>query len=62
MLKAGRALALEISKNSPRAVQGTKICLNYAENHSTADALNQVSSFFFFDILVERCFERFCLN
>eukprot|EP00008_Paramoeba_atlantica_P007799 CAMPEP_0201489678 /NCGR_PEP_ID=MMETSP0151_2-20130828/23300_1 /ASSEMBLY_ACC=CAM_ASM_000257 /TAXON_ID=200890 /ORGANISM="Paramoeba atlantica, Strain 621/1 / CCAP 1560/9" /LENGTH=270 /DNA_ID=CAMNT_0047875355 /DNA_START=30 /DNA_END=842 /DNA_ORIENTATION=+ len=45
MLKAGRALALEISKNSPRAVQGTKICLNYAENHSTADALNQMAFF-----------------
>ena len=35
-------MALQISGNSPRAVQGTKLSLNYSSNHSIQDSLDQV--------------------
>jgi len=36
-------LAKEIASNSLLAVQGTKIALNYAADHSTEDSLNQIA-------------------
>ena len=42
LLKQARAMATAIAQNSPRAVQGSKVCLNFAEDHSTSDSLNQV--------------------
>jgi len=43
MLKGARELASRIAQNSPLVVQGSKICLNYADEHPTADSLNQVA-------------------
>jgi enoyl-CoA hydratase/carnithine racemase len=37
MLEAARKLAGTIANNSSIAVQGTKIALNYAEDHPTED-------------------------
>lgn len=45
MLNAVREKAKVIASNPPVAVQGSKIALNYAENHSTEDSLNQVGLF-----------------
>jgi len=57
LLKGARKMAENIAKNSPLAVQGTKIALNYAEQHTTQDALDQVTlwntSFLHSDDLVE---------
>lgn len=35
MLKGARAIAAQIASNSPLVVQGTKVSLNYAEEHTT---------------------------
>lgn len=32
-----------LSEKSPIAVQGTKVCMNYARDHSVADGLNQIA-------------------
>uniref|UniRef100_A0AC34RAY5 Uncharacterized protein n=1 Tax=Panagrolaimus sp. JU765 TaxID=591449 RepID=A0AC34RAY5_9BILA len=39
MILAAKELAKEIAKKSPVAVQGSKIMMNYARNHSTTDSL-----------------------
>jgi len=43
MLVAARELAQKIAANSPLALQGTKIALNYTDEHNEADSLNQVA-------------------
>jgi len=43
MLEAGRSMANRIASLSPLVVQGTKITLNYAEEHSIEDGLFQVA-------------------
>merc|ERR1719223_993526 len=43
LLEQGRKLAEKIAANSPRAVQGTKISLRFAENHSTSESLDQIA-------------------
>jgi len=43
LLEAGRALAARIASLSPLVVQGTKVVLNYAEEHSVEDSLFQVA-------------------
>jgi enoyl-CoA hydratase/carnithine racemase len=43
LLEAGRALAARIASLSPLVVQGTKVALNYAEEHSVEDSLFQVA-------------------
>lgn len=35
-------IAEEIAKKSPVAVQGTKVCLIYARDHSVPESLNQM--------------------
>jgi len=40
MLEGVRAVAAEIASKSPLAIHGTKEMLNYARDHSVADALN----------------------
>ena len=42
-VEAARQLAVEIAANSPLAVQGTKMVLNYADEHSTAEGLEHVA-------------------
>lgn len=37
-------IAEEISKKSPVAVQGSKVCLIYARDHSVDESLNQMVS------------------
>lgn len=37
-------IAEEIAKKSPVAIQGTKVSLNYARDHSINDGLNQIVS------------------
>jgi Delta3,5-Delta2,4-dienoyl-CoA isomerase len=44
MLAAAFETASEIAAKSPVAVQGTKISLVYARDHSVPEALNQVVS------------------
>ncbi len=57
LLAAARALADEIAANSPLAVQGTKLVLNYSDEHSTEEGLEYVaqwnSSFFQSNDVVE---------
>ena len=57
LLRAGRAMAAKISGLSPLVVQGTKIALNYSEDHSLEDSLAQVAiwntSFLKSDDLIE---------
>jgi len=36
-------MAKKIAQFSPLAVQGTKLCLNYAEEHSISEGLAQVA-------------------
>ena len=43
MLEGVRSSAAEIAANSPLAVQGTKTVLNYADEHSTEEGLEQVA-------------------
>jgi enoyl-CoA hydratase/carnithine racemase len=43
LLKNARDIAKLISFNSPLVVQGTKISLNYADEHTTKDSLNQIA-------------------
>ena len=43
LLKAARTMAAKIASNSPLVVQGTKISLDYADEHSTMDSLNQIA-------------------
>jgi len=43
MLAAARKLAKTIAANSPLVVQGVKNVLNYADEHSLEDSLNQVT-------------------
>jgi len=43
MLKAARDIAQKIAMNSPLAVQATKVVLNYADEHTEQDSLNQVA-------------------
>jgi len=45
MLTAARAMAAKIAALSPLAVQGTKVTLNYADDHSLRDGLKQVALF-----------------
>jgi len=45
LLAGARDLARKIAANSPLAVQGTKAVLNYAEEHSIADGLEQIALF-----------------
>jgi enoyl-CoA hydratase len=37
LLKGARAMATRIAANSPLVVQGTKISLDYSDEHSTID-------------------------
>jgi Delta3,5-Delta2,4-dienoyl-CoA isomerase len=43
LLSQANAMAARIAAHSPRAVQGTKAVLNYADEHTTADSLNHVA-------------------
>ena len=43
LLTAARAMAGEIAANSPMAVQGVKVVLNYSEEHPTAEGLEYVA-------------------
>ena len=43
MLVAARAMVSRMAALSPLVIQGTKIALNYAEEHTIEDALNQVA-------------------
>eukprot|EP01100_Stratorugosa_tubuloviscum_P013223 TRINITY_DN650_c1_g1_i1.p1 TRINITY_DN650_c1_g1~~TRINITY_DN650_c1_g1_i1.p1 ORF type:complete len:313 (-),score=139.26 TRINITY_DN650_c1_g1_i1:66-905(-) len=43
LLKHSRAIVNAIAQNSPLVVQGTKIVLNYADEHSVSDGLEQVA-------------------
>eukprot|EP00026_Physarum_polycephalum_P013390 Phypoly_transcript_13785.p1 GENE.Phypoly_transcript_13785~~Phypoly_transcript_13785.p1 ORF type:complete len:215 (+),score=27.04 Phypoly_transcript_13785:390-1034(+) len=43
LLEGARELAKKIAANSPLAVQGTKVVLNYAEEHSIQDGLEQIA-------------------
>lgn len=42
LLSAAFALASEIASKSPVAVQGTKVVLNYSQDHTVSDSLNFV--------------------
>jgi len=57
LLAGARELADEIAANSPLAVQGTKMVLNYSDEHSTGEGLEYVaqwnSSFFQSNDLLE---------
>jgi enoyl-CoA hydratase len=44
MLKHVMALAKEIAEKSPLAVHGSKVMINYARDHSTADALDYIAT------------------
>jgi len=43
LLEEAREMAKKIAQFSPLAVQGTKLCLNYAEEHSISEGLAQVA-------------------
>jgi len=43
MLIGARELARDIASNSLLAIQGTKIALNYADDHNLKDSLNQIA-------------------
>ncbi len=43
LLGAARAMAEEIAANSPLAVQGAKVVLNYSDEHSTDEGLEYVA-------------------
>ena len=43
LLAAARLMADEIAENAPLAVQGTKIVLNYSDEHSTQEGLEYVA-------------------
>jgi len=43
--KEALAFAEQCARNSPRALHGTKIVMNYADEHSTRDGLEQVALF-----------------
>jgi enoyl-CoA hydratase len=43
LLAAARLMADEIAENSPLAVQGTKLVLNYSDEHSTDEGLEYVA-------------------
>eukprot|EP01121_Diplochlamys_sp_Union-15-3_P000078 TRINITY_DN1006_c0_g1_i1.p1 TRINITY_DN1006_c0_g1~~TRINITY_DN1006_c0_g1_i1.p1 ORF type:complete len:125 (+),score=29.33 TRINITY_DN1006_c0_g1_i1:140-514(+) len=43
LLAGARALAQKIASNSSLVVQGTKLTMNYADEHSVEDSLNQVA-------------------
>ena len=43
MLKHVMALAKDIAKKSPLAVHGSKVMINYARDHSTADGLDYIA-------------------
>ncbi len=43
VVTAAREMAGEIAANSPLAVQGTKLVLNYSDEHSTDDGLEHVA-------------------
>ena len=43
LLQAARTMAKKIASNSALVVQGTKITLEYADEHPTSDALNQIA-------------------
>ena len=43
LLAGAREMAAEIAANSPLAVQGTKVVLNYSEQHSLEDGLHFVA-------------------
>lgn len=45
LLEAARAMAQEIAANSPLAVQGSKRVLQFAEEHTIADSLDQVARY-----------------
>jgi len=57
MLVAAREMAAHIAALSPVVIQGTKIALNYAQEHTVEDSLNQIalwnSAFLKSDDLVE---------
>jgi len=57
LLEGARLLCNKIAANSPLVVQGSKIALNYADEHGIEDSLNQVrlwnSAFLQSDDLVE---------
>ncbi|HEY8947877.1 MAG TPA: enoyl-CoA hydratase-related protein [Rhizomicrobium sp.] len=44
MLKHVMALAKDISEKSPLAVHGSKVMINYARDHSTADGLDYIAT------------------
>lgn len=44
MLAAARALALEIAARNPLAVTGSKVMIQYARDHSEADALDYIAT------------------
>ncbi len=44
MLKHVTALAKEIAEKSPLAVHGSKVMINYARDHSTADGLDYIAT------------------
>lgn len=43
MLKAAREMAGKITSLSPLVVQGAKMVMNYADEHSTEDGLEQIA-------------------
>jgi enoyl-CoA hydratase len=43
LLAAARAMAAEICENAPLAVQGTKLVLNYSDEHTIAEGLDYVA-------------------
>eukprot|EP01113_Clastostelium_recurvatum_P043740 TRINITY_DN7285_c0_g1_i2.p1 TRINITY_DN7285_c0_g1~~TRINITY_DN7285_c0_g1_i2.p1 ORF type:complete len:246 (+),score=50.14 TRINITY_DN7285_c0_g1_i2:156-893(+) len=45
LLKAARSLALSIASNSPLVVQGTKVVLNYSDEHNLKDGLEHIALF-----------------
>lgn len=44
LLAAAREMAGRIAALSPLVIQGTKIALNFAEDHAIEDSLNQVAT------------------
>jgi enoyl-CoA hydratase len=44
MMKHVMALAREIAEKSPLAVHGSKVMINYARDHSTADSLDYIAT------------------
>ena len=43
LLEAARSMAAEIAANSPIAVQGAKVVLNYSDEHTTEEGLEYVA-------------------